>query len=234
MRMRRLLGTALAAAVATVSLGAVSTAPASAATGSTKIVGFSSKSWLYGSSYKSQPGPAAAGDTIYFSIDVVSTTPGVDDPYYGTVKVERKLAGQSTWTTVATSTYSGLSGSTKAVKNASYRAVYSGGSSSSTTWTGSSATKAVAVQRKISYKDVGGNKVVLAGKVAPKYSGKVTILKKQGRSYKPWRTVRTNRKSAFRVGLPAPRNGKYYWQIKIAAGGGFATSQSEKFYTYSY
>ncbi|TYL55731.1 hypothetical protein FXB39_00515 [Nocardioides sp. BGMRC 2183] len=232
--MRRLLGTALAAAVATVSLGAISTAPASAATGSTKIVGTSNNGWVYTSSYKSQPGPAVAGDTVYFSIDVVSTTAGVSDPYAGGVKVERKLAGTSKWTTVATSTGPYLYDNVKAIKNATYRAVYAGGASGSNSWTGSSASKSVAVQRKIAYKDVGGNRVVLSGKVSPKYTGKVSILKKSGKKYKAWRAVKANKKSRFKVALPAPRNGRYYWQIKIKAGGGFATSQTNKFYTYSY
>lgn len=231
MRLRRILAAAVVTTLAAPTALLATSTPAVAATG-TKIVASSGKSWIQPGS-KGQPGPSATGDTLYLYINVVSTD-GSGDPYAGTLTVQRKLAGSKSWKTIATSTYAGYSGSTKAIKNATYRAVYSGGSSGDTSWTGSSADKKVKVQRNIEIKDVGDRKVILQGKVKPKYKGKVAIYKKNGKKWKRVKMVRTNKKSIFRTQLPAPRSGRYYWNVKIKASKGFSASQTGKFYTYSY
>lgn len=232
MNLRRFLGSMLATALAATTLGVVATASPAAAATATKIVPSSGSSWISYSS-KTQPGAPVNGSTIYFYLDV-DTTDGSTAPYAGTMKVQRKLAGSSKWTTVATSTGAYLYDSTKAVANATYRASYSGGSSGENVWSPSSADKSIKVQRKIDFKNVGNKKVVLSGKVAPKYKGKVAIFKKNGKKWKKFKTVRTNKKSKFRTSLPAPRNGKYFWNVKISGSKKFAPSQTGKFYTYSY
>lgn len=232
MRLRRILAAAVVTTLAAPTALLVSSSPAAAATG-TKIVPSNGKSWIQPGS-KTQPGPSATGDTLYFYINVVSTD-GSGDPYAGTLSVQRKLAGSKSWKTIATSSYAGYSGSTKAIKNATYRAVYSGGASGDTSWTGSSADKSVKVQRNIEIKNVGPSRqVVLQGKIKPKYKGAVAIYKKNGKKWKKFKTVRTNKKSTFRTPLPAPRSGRYYWNVKIKPGKGFAGSQTGKFSTYSY
>lgn len=228
MRIRRVLGAVLAATLTAGTVGAVTASPASAATSTTITDSSGGQKWMYPSSYRSQPGPPVAGDTIYFSIDVAASDGS--SPYGGKVVVQRLLAGTSGWATIATSDYAGYYGSTKALRNASYRALYVPDAGSQ--WAGTtSATKGLAVQRKITVSNKGTRRVVLAGRVAPKYSGKVVILKKNGKRYKTWRKVKV-RKSKFRVILPAPRRGRFYWNVKIAAGKGFAASQTGKFYTY--
>ena len=80
----------------------------------------------------------------------------------------------------------------------------------------------------------GDRKVVLSGKVSPKYKGKAIIFKKQGKKWKKWKTLRTNKKSKFSSPLPAPRNGKYFWKVELPSCSAFAKSQTGTFSTYSY
>ncbi len=60
------------------------------------------------------------------------------------------------------------------------------------------------------------------------------MLKKQGKKWKKFKTVRTNKKSRFAVYLPAPRRGKYFWRIQIASSKAFATTNSPTYYTTKY
>src|SRR5690348_14555404 len=116
MRARRLIGSLLTSALVATPVAVVATAGPAAAATPTAIVPSSGSSWISYSSYRNQPGAPVSGDNIYFYIDVASTD-GSTDPYAGTVIVERQLAGQSTWTTVGTSTYAGYSGSSRLVSN---------------------------------------------------------------------------------------------------------------------
>lgn len=232
MTARRVLGSMLATTlIATPAAILVTAAPAAAVT-PTAIVPSSGTSWISLNS-QSQPGAPVSGDTLYFYIDVAATD-GSTDPYAGTVTVERALEGETTWTVIGTSQYAGFSGSTKLVRNATYRVTYSGGASGTSSWAPAEATQAVTVQRKIDLKNVGGRKVVMRGKVSPAYQGKVTIVKQAGKKWKKWKVVRTNKKGVFKTALPAPKRGRYYWRVLIKAGGGYAASDSGKVYTYSY
>ena len=74
---------------------------------------------------------------------------------------------------------------------------------------------------------------MLKGKVSPKYKGKVTFFKKQGKKWKKFKTVRSNKKGQFKTALPAPRKGRFYFKIEIPASKAFAKTQSGSFYTYS-
>jgi hypothetical protein len=235
MNARRFIGSLLATALAATSLGVIATAsPAAAATATSIVPAGSGTSWITYSNYRQQPGAPAVGDTIDFAIDVRSND-GSGDPYAGTVIVQRQLKGSSTWVTIAKSDYPFLYGSTKAVSNAYYRAVYSGGSSSTTSWTGSSATKAVAVQRKLNITPKN-RPLGLVVKVAPKGKVAITVLKKQGRKWKRYRVVRTNRVGRAFVRLPAPakRGKKAYWKLQIKPSRNFALTQSGIYYTTKY
>ena len=228
MHIRRLLVAVATAALAGPALAVVATtAPASAAT-ATHIVGPDGASWISGPSYRTQPGVPVYGDTLSLSVKVV--TDSGEQVYDGTVTVERQLAGQSAWTTVASSTSAYLYDSITARGNAIYRVTYSG----SGDYSPSSDAVRASIQRKLEFKNVGTRRVVLSGKVSPMYRGTVAIFKQQGKRWVKYKTLRTNSKSRFSTPLPAPRKGRFYWKIEIPSSKAFAKTQSGKFYTYSY
>ena len=53
---------------------------------------------------------------------------------------------------------------------------------------------------------------------------KIIVLKKHGKKWKKFKTVRTHKKGRFTVVLPAPRRGKFYWRIVFAGDRPFAPS----------
>jgi len=212
MHVRRLIGSLLATTLAATTLVAVATtAPASAATPVTIISGTSGKPWIYPSSYRSQRGAPVAGSSLSVSVNV--TAPGVETVYAGTVAVQRLVPGSS-WKTVLTSANAYLYDTLKVVSNAQYRVVYSGG----TNYQGSfdpavSAGKTIKAQRKLTTSTLSGRKAGFKGKISPKKKVKIVVLKKQGKKYKKFKTLRTSKKGRFTVVLPAPRRGKFFWKI---------------------
>lgn len=228
MRLRRILATAVTLTLAAPVALLTTAAPTSAATATKIVGGTDGKSWIYRSySSAGQPGGPVFGDTLRLDIEVVDANGA--QVYDGTLTVQRKLPGKG-WKTLKTSTSAYLYDSIKAAGNATYRVSYSGSGDFSPSTAGAKSK----VQRKIAIKNVGDRKVVLQGKVSPKYKGKVMIFKKNGKKWKKIKTVRTNKKSTFRTPLPAPRSGRYYWNVKIKGSKKFAASQTGKFYTYSY
>jgi hypothetical protein len=228
MRARRLIGTLTATVLAAGTMSLVGVAsPASAAT-ATKITGGDSKHWISISSRSTnQPGAPAYGSTISLSINV-ETTSG-DQVYDGSLQVQRQLPGQS-WKTVKSASSAYLYDSIKAVGNAKYRALYSG----TADYAASAVGVTSKVQRKLDYRNVGDRRVVLKGKVSPKYHGKVTLLKQVGKKWKRYKMLRTNKKGVFKTPLPAPRKGRYYWHLEIPKSKAFTATKSAKFWTYSY
>ncbi|RYJ05105.1 MAG: hypothetical protein EON52_13315 [Actinomycetales bacterium] len=228
MRLRRILAAAIVTSLAAPAALLTTAAPASAATATKIVGGTEGQSWIYRSySSAGQPGGPVFGDTLRLDIEVQDANGA--QVYDGTLTVQRQLPGKS-WKTLKTSTSAYLYDSIKAAGNANYRVLYSGAGDFSPSDAGVKSK----VQRKIEIKNVGDRKVVLQGKVSPKYKGKVVIFKKNGKKWKKVKTVRTNKKSTFRTPLPAPRSGRYYWNVKIKGSKTFAPSQTGKFYTYSY
>lgn len=229
MKTRRFLGTLLATVLAATSLSLVTSAsPASAATATKIVGGTSGKKWIYpGYPSNQQPGAIVFGTKLQLSINVKAANG--DQVYDGSLKVQRKQPGKG-WKTIKKSSSAYLYSSTKAVSNAKYRVLYSGTS----TYAPSGAGVKAKVQRKLTYKNVGTRKVILKGNVAPKVRGKVAIMKKRGKKFVKFRVVRTNKQGVFRVGLPAPRKGRFYWRIEMGANKWFAKTQTGQFYTYSY
>ena len=226
MRLRHLVAAALTTVLAAPTALLAGTAPAHAATATQIVGGTDGKPWIYRSgSYANQPGPTIYGESLSLSIEVEADGNQV---YDGTLTVQRKLPGKD-WKTVRTASSAYLYDSIKAVGNAAYRVIYSGTADYAPSSAGATST----VQRKLTFKNVGDRKVVLSGKVAPKYHGKVIFYKKHGKKWAKYKAVRTNKKSHFKTSLPAPRKGRYYWKIEIPKSRAFAKTQSGKFYTYS-
>lgn len=229
MHLRRILSAVVATAVVAPAAVLVTSATASAATATKIVSGTSGKNWIYDSSYRTQPGVAVYGDTFSLSINV-ETTSGAQ-VYDGTLTVQRKLVGESTWTTVKTSSSAYLYDSIKARGNASYRVLYSGTS----TYAASGASVSSKVQRKINDTITGSRKLTFHGKVAPLYKrGKVIVQwkKKKAGAWKKYRVVRTNAKSKFAATVGAPRRGYWYFRAVLPASKKFAASSTGTWRTY--
>ncbi|WP_182526600.1 hypothetical protein [Nocardioides dongkuii] len=215
MRVRRLLAavisTALVAPMA--SLVATSASPASAATATRIVSAYAERPFIY-----SVSSPLEFGDSLSAGINVVD--PAGNQVFDGSLTLQRQLAGQSSWTTVATSSTAYMYESVKAAGNATYRVLYSGDA----TYAASSAAIAVKVQRKIEIGGLTGRKAGFKGKVKPKDKTKITVLKKQGKKYKKFKALKSNKKGRFSMVLPAPRNGRFHWKIVFKGSRKFASS----------
>jgi hypothetical protein len=159
----------------------------------------------------------------------------LNDPAQNLV-LQRRLAGQASWTSVATGPVSSSNATvvftTKAVANAAYRVHYAGGtlSGGSTQISPStSAAKALKVFRNLGAKSkkAGRSTFSFYGKVSPKYKGKITIQRNTGGKWKNFATTRTNNKSAWSVRVPAkPTDGKWRYRAFIAGNKQFLKSYS--------
>jgi len=215
MTARRMLGALLATALAATSTALVGTASPAAAASPTLIVPSSGDSWI--STTSALP---KHGDNIYFYIDV-ATTDGTPAPSSGTVTVEQSVAGGA-WTTIATSPYTGYSGSTPAVGNAVYRVTYSGDTGGQ--WLPTTAELAVSVQRDVSTVSISGKRAGVKGKLTPAAKTKITAFKKHGKKWKKFKTIRSTAKGRYTMILPTPRRGKFQWKIVFAGDQQFTAS----------
>lgn len=232
MSVRRVLATTLVSTLVA-SATAIGTTPASAGTtttGTRIVSGSSNAPWISASGYQDQPGAVVTGGTLSLSINV-ETTDGAD-VFDGTITVLRLLAGASQWQTVATSDNAWLYDSVPAQRNATYKVLYSGTS----TYEPSETAAAVPVQKKLALTPESGRRLGLAGKITPRGKNKVVVLKKQGRRWKKFKTVTSNRKGRFFAAVTAPRRrgAKYYWKVQIAGSRTYAVTRSAVYYTTRY
>ncbi|WP_121250927.1 hypothetical protein [Nocardioides ferulae] len=230
MHVRRLLATSLTATlVATTAAVLGGASPAAAATETTIVGASDGEPWISrASSYATQPGPVVYGEKFSLDIKVIDTNGAqVSD---GSLQVQRKLAGQKKWKTVATSASGTLYDTVKAAGNSTYRVLYSG----SATYAASSAFAKAKVQRDLNAKAVDrGRHVYLLGRVVPKYKGKRVIIQKRSGGWKTFRKVKTNKKSRFDVRIPGSRRGTVYRAI-VKGSKKFALSTSPAWKVTSY
>jgi FlaG/FlaF family flagellin (archaellin) len=227
MHLRRLLAATVATALVGPAALVAAGSPASAAT-ATRIVGSDGKAWLT-AGYRSQPGVPAYGDSLSLSVNV-ETTAG-QQVYDGTITVQRQLPGRD-WTTIKSASSAYLYETIKAVGNANYRVLYSG----SGDYAPSTAALSSKVQRKLDITAQSGKRLGLEGKVAPKGKNKIVVLKKQGKKWKHFKSVRSNKKGRFFAKLPAPasRGAKLFWRLEINGSKAFAKTRSITYYTTKY
>lgn len=236
MRLRALCATIAGVALAGSTL-AVAAVPAEAATlVPTRIVSATAgKPFIYDSSYRDQPGAPVYGDNLSMNINVQAFVDGAwKQIYNGPLTVTRKIGAASALVASSTSPY--LYSSTTALGTATYTVNYGGGSgyaagSVPVDYAPATLSGSLQVQRKLHVSGFSGRKAGMIVKVGPKFRGNVVILKKVGKTWKRFKIVRTNANSRVRVVLPAPRRGKFFWRVKINAGGGFALTQSGTYYT---
>ncbi|WP_181311574.1 hypothetical protein [Nocardioides campestrisoli] len=148
------------------------------------------------------------GDKLSGLNGKVTTSKGTS-AYKGTVTLYSASSKDATWVPVTTVPASGYMsfGDIKPKTNSMYKAVFSGYAATTTyednLAASESAPFAIAVQRKVKIKT---NKLWLNGKVTPQFKKKKVVLKrKQGKKFVKWRTVKTNKKGAFRVKAPNRR-----------------------------
>jgi len=223
LRVRRLLAAVITVGLVAPAAAIVSTAgtSASAAVATSIVASDPSRPLIYGSSN------TVFGDNLYTSnIDIV----GADgsSPYGGTTTLQRQLAGESTWTTISTTSGAYVSSTgLKAEGNALYRITWSG----SGNWTGSSADVTVAVARDIDIDGISGKRAGFKGKIKPGEKVKIKVTKKVGKKYKKYKTFKSNKKGKFSFFLPAPRSGRFNWKMSFSGSTRFVGS-SIKGYTY--
>ena len=228
MKLRRAISSLIATVLVGSALGVAGAAPASAQEATAVSTYNSNGQWVYVSDSQQQPGMPVYGSQYYYNIVIQTAAGSAAIGADAVTTLQRLDAGSSTWVTVDQATGPYLSGYTKALTSGTFRVTYSG----NVNFAATSADSAYQVQRKMSISNKGVRTVLLVGKVAPKYRGKVMILKKAGKKWKTWKVVRTNKRSVFKTGLPAPRRGRYYWRAVITPSGGFAATDSGIFYTY--
>lgn len=214
MRVRRLLAAAITVGLVAPTAAIVSTTgtSASAAIATTVVSGNSDRPAVY--SYSS---PVEFGDDLAASIDVNAADGSYVDE--GTITIQRLLAGESTWTTIASDTAPSMFESEiKAAGNAIYRITYSGGP----TYSPSSLDVPVKVGRKVEVQTISGRRAGLKGSIKPAAKIKIKIERKYGKKYKKMRIVKSNKKGKFLAYLPAPRRGKIFYRITFAGDARFS------------
>lgn len=225
MQLRRHLTALILTVLTAGSLSLVATAqPASAATATKVASAYSNQPFIYGS--PTRKGGLSYKDHLY--VGAVMLDAAGNRVYEGTMTLQRKEAGKKSWKTISTSTTGSLYNSDmRAVGNATYRITYSG----TGTYAPSSDSRSFKVQRKVDIQTISGRRAGFKGKVLPRTKTTITILKKQGRNYKKFRTQKTSKKGTFVIYLPAPRSGEFHWKI-IYKGDKHFKSSTIKGYTY--
>ena len=172
--------------------------------------------------------PSAAaltyGDDFSVSSDVTDTAGA--PVYKGTSTLYAMEAGSTAWVPVVTEAASYSIYDVKPQANTAYKIVYSGYAAVTTSENNlapsESAPFGVEVARKLTIKNPRGT--FIKGKVAPDYKKKkVLIHKKVGKRWVKFRTLKTNKKSAFATTLPASRK-RTYFRIMVKGDSKFATA----------
>ncbi|NYE35502.1 hypothetical protein F4692_000606 [Nocardioides cavernae] len=161
------------------------------------------------------------GSDLSISVDLSSSdgfAPGSTD---GTVTLFAQEAGSSAWAPVATAenTYASFY-DVKPRMNTAYKVVYSGftdpdqGTYGDNYAASESAPFTVGVARKLTAPKSG---FVIKGKLTPDGGKKkivISVSKKQGKGYKKFKTIKTNKKGKYKVTLPK-RKGTWYWNFVV-------------------
>ncbi len=158
--------------------------------------------------------------------------------YEGTATLYQYTPSNPTWTPVATVDASGYLSlpDQKPTSNVAYKVVYSGYAATNAYQDNYAPSESAVLNVGVTYKlkaRTPGTSIV--GKIKPSYKNKkVLIQRKVGKKYKKYRTVKTNKKSAFRVKLPTGRRGqKVYFRV-IIKGTSKITTLAAGFYTIRY
>lgn len=181
--------------------------------------------------------PLTYGDEINLEGAVVGSD--TSSVYEGTVQLMAATPSAPTpvpvGAPVAASGYLSFS-DLKPATNTAYTLVYSGYAATSTYENNYAASASVPLAVGVTYKlkaKTPGTSIV--GKIKPSYAKKkVLIERKVGKKYKKYKTVKTDKKSSFRVKLPTGKRGtKIYFRV-ILKGSADYQPLAAGFYTIAY
>ncbi|HEY9566398.1 MAG TPA: hypothetical protein VIR30_21755 [Nocardioides sp.] len=157
----------------------------------------------------------------------------------GKVALYRKVAPYSSWKWVASdSTEASFSFRTLAYANTTYRVVYTGGSTDSWTFPATSNWRAIKARRDSGAKIVksSSGRLYMQGNVDPGWANKSVKIVRSNYArgtYKTYKWVTTNKYGAYKASVAAPRSGRYYYRVIIAASSPvFVQTTSPTWYTY--
>jgi len=179
-------------------------------------------------------GNAAYGDSLTFTGETTATDGSTSYVDGGVATLYTLPAGSSTWTAVAedTSPSSLYFYDVKAKMNAQFKVVYSGYTEPSPSSynhsfaPSESAPVGVTVHRTA--KNLRTSKLTVFGKIVPKYKKKkIQIRKVVGKKAKKWKTVKTNKKGAFK--FTAPRVNKFRFVLVVPGDKKFAAWVSDPY-----
>ena len=211
MRMKRLFGGVLSAALLGLVPVALSAAPAQAATYETRVTAQMSYTTV-----EAGRDISITGNTEYFD---GSTWRAVPSNYEssptastaGAAVLQRKLAGSSTWTTIEVDSSAGsfYFYPVRATQNATYRVVFNALSKDGHVYPANGAEGKLTVLRKIDVKTKYGS-LKVTGKVSPEFKKKKLVVQVKKGKWKTWKKVKTNNKGKYAVKLVGSRNGTKY------------------------
>ena len=189
-------------------------------------------------------------DTPYQIVgDVVATLPDGSDVRVpdGEAKLQRKFRGKTSWRTLATAPADEtFRFSTRAVANATYRVVYSGGSvTDETTGTAyafepSQASKNLWVARDLNARDVQPtpNRYFVKGNVDPGWGRKIVKFERKTCNKCSWKVYarqRTTRTGAYRFPVDFPRPGRaWFYRVVVPKTTSHIKSTSQIFRAVTY
>ena len=168
--------------------------------------------------------PVPYGEELSISSQTLDSTGA--SAYSGTSTLQVYSAANPVWTTIATDDTPGYASfdGVLATATSQYRVLYGGYANPSTSSTAKSYTASesapvgVSVVRNVKLK-TSGLKVI--GKVSPLFSKeKVKVLKKVGKKYKKYTTVKSDKKGKF--SFRAPRKNKFRFALVIPGDAQFA------------
>ena len=161
--------------------------------------------------------------------------------YNGPITVTQQVAGSKSSSVVASTTSEAYAYKTFPARGrATYAISYAGGTGEYPAVNYAPASVALEiknVERKLDVTPKSGRKKLgLAGKISPKGTYRVIVLKKVGKKWKKYKGLRTTSRGTFFARLPAPsrRGQKILWKLAIPGSGAFSQTNSGVYYTTKY
>lgn len=186
------------------------------------------------STFGSAPAKRALfGDPFFASGNVEAADGSIVD--VGVKQLQRRAKGSDSWKTVATDDladddFGGFDEYDKHQGNATFRVAYTGGVDGETTYLPSVSTViTVKVFRNFTGKDVSKRVPAVKVKFSPKFGNKqILVQKKQGKKWKTFKKVKTNKKGQALVSGPGSSKGIKY---RLVAPGNKQFTTTKAFFT---
>lgn len=193
---------------------------------------------------RSPTGTVPYRTTVWIRGQVAYTNPQDGKQYAatGTVVLNRRLLGSSTWTRLGSRDMNQFWPrfdfyKVVATANAEYRLVFTGGPNDAgdATYSPSSTSLVIRVSRKITAtgSEPRENVFYLSGTVTPRYAGKPIALMRKKCATCAWYVIATKRTTAYSrysFRLPTPGSGTHYFRARVWRNTSYVTSFSPTWY----